>query len=96
MLCCKGDTPSKYPSENSPSPPLLRGSANKTNAFTYQLAETICQLSQASVGLVASSWHRIGPRDMSFEAKGFRHVAVAVTELRICCGIAMSPRQLRV
>lgn len=24
------------------------------------------------------SWHRLGPNDMSFEAKGFRHVAVAL------------------
>jgi hypothetical protein len=29
------------------------------------------------------SRHRLGPRDMSFEAKRFRHVAVAIPELAI-------------
>ena len=39
------------------------------------------------------SWHRLGPRDMSFEAKRFRHVAVAIPKVRVSRGIAVSPRQ---
>ena len=39
------------------------------------------------------SWHRLGPRDMPLEAKRFRHVAVAIPQLRISRGIAVSPRQ---
>jgi hypothetical protein len=50
-------------------------------------------LGQASVGSRATSWHRLGPCDMSFEAKGFRHIAVAVTELQICRDIAVGARQ---
>jgi hypothetical protein len=37
-------------------------------------------------------WHRLGPRDMTLEAKGFRHVAVAITEVSVSRGIAVSPR----
>jgi hypothetical protein len=39
------------------------------------------------------SRHRLGPSDMSFEAKRFRHVAVAIREVCISRGIAVSPRQ---
>src|SRR5580693_3711685 len=41
------------------------------------------------------SWHRLGPRDMSFEAKRSRHIAVAVPELRVSRGIAVCPCQQR-
>ena len=37
--------------------------------------------------------HRLGPGDVSFEAKRFRHVAVAIPQVRISRVIAMSPRQ---
>src|ERR1700756_4266904 len=43
--------------------------------------------------LSSTSWHRLSPRDMSFEAKRFRHVAVAVPEVRVSRAIAASPRQ---
>jgi hypothetical protein len=36
--------------------------------------------------------HRLGPGDVSFEAKRFRHVAVAIPQVRISRVIAMSPR----
>ena len=49
--------------------------------------------SQVSIGVRPPSWHRLGPRDMSFEAKGSRHVAVAIPEVRVSRGIAVSPRQ---
>src|SRR5271157_3185415 len=39
------------------------------------------------------SGHGLGPRDMSFVAKRFRHVAVAIPEVRVSRGIAVSPRQ---
>ena len=38
------------------------------------------------------SWHRLGPGDMPLEAKGFRHVAVTIPEIRVSRGIAMSLR----
>ena len=38
----------------------------------------------------ASSWHRIGPRDMPLEAKRFRRVAAVVPEVRVSRGIAVS------
>jgi hypothetical protein len=37
--------------------------------------------------------HRLGPRDMSLEAKCFRHVAVAVPQVHISRGVPVSPRQ---
>jgi hypothetical protein len=37
------------------------------------------------------SRHRLGPRDMTLEAKGFRHVAVAIPEVLVSRGIAVSP-----
>ena len=40
-----------------------------------------------------SSWHRLGPSDMPLEAKRSRHVAVAIPEIRVRRGIAVSPRQ---
>jgi hypothetical protein len=48
--------------------------------------------SQRPAMAIPSSWHRLGPRDMSFEAKRFRHVAVAIPELRISRVIMVSPR----
>jgi hypothetical protein len=39
------------------------------------------------------SRHCLGPRDMPLEAKRFRHVAVAIPEVAIAGGIAVSPRQ---
>ena len=39
------------------------------------------------------SWHCLGPLDMPLEAKGFRHVAVAIPQVRVGPGIAVSPRQ---
>ena len=41
----------------------------------------------------ASSCHRIGPRDMPLEAKLRGHRAVAIPEVRVSRGIAVSPRQ---
>ena len=38
------------------------------------------------------SRHRLGQGDMPLEAKPFRHVAVAIPELRIRRGVAVSPR----
>jgi hypothetical protein len=38
------------------------------------------------------SRHRLGPRDMPFEAKCFRHVAVVIPEVRVSRGVAVSPR----
>jgi hypothetical protein len=69
MLCCKGDTPSKYPSENSPSPALLRGSVNKTKLCTYQLAETICQtICQLSGAVLKGKWTAKGQSDFQRNA----------------------------
>jgi hypothetical protein len=42
--------------------------------------------------LSSTSWHRLGPGDMPLEAKCFRHVAVAIPELRVSRGITVSPR----
>jgi hypothetical protein len=39
------------------------------------------------------SWHRLGPRNMPLEAKRFRHVAVAIPQVCVSRGIAVSPRQ---
>jgi hypothetical protein len=39
------------------------------------------------------SWHRLGPLDMPLVAKRFRHVAVAVPEVRVSRVIAVSLRQ---
>jgi len=49
--------------------------------------------SRVAMGVRPPSWHRLGPRDMSFEAKRSRHVAVAIPEVCISCGIAVNPRQ---
>jgi hypothetical protein len=39
------------------------------------------------------SRHRLGPRDMPFKLKRFRHVAVAIPEVRVTCRVAASPRR---
>ena len=39
------------------------------------------------------SWHRFGPCDMPFEAKRFRHVAVAIPQVHVGRAIAVSARQ---
>src|SRR5882757_9745159 len=39
------------------------------------------------------SWHCLGPVDMPLEAKRFRHVAVAIPEVRVGRGIPVSPRK---
>jgi hypothetical protein len=36
------------------------------------------------------SWHGLGPRDMSLAAERFRRVEVAIPEVRVSRGIAMS------
>jgi hypothetical protein len=74
----------------------------------YRVSAVLCRVEHngtSGAGLVAQrgsqrpamaiplSWHRLGPRDMSLEAKRSRHVAVAIPEVRISCGIAVSPRQ---
>ena len=41
----------------------------------------------------STSWHGVGPGDVPLEAKRCRHVAVAISELRVGGGIAVSPRQ---
>jgi len=56
----------------------------------------ISRLFQDNVG--GSPWmpgvcHGLGPRDMSLEAKLCGHGAVAIPEIRIGGGIAVSPRQ---
>ena len=62
----------------------------------------IHQIRMLFVGIVAPraevptqppSWHHLGPRDMPLEAKRSRHVAVAIPEVRVSPGIAVSPRQ---
>src|SRR6185312_14533051 len=40
-----------------------------------------------------SSWQRLGPLNMPFEAKRCRHVAVAIPQVRVSRGITVSPRQ---
>jgi hypothetical protein len=51
------------------------------------------------VGRVLESLTRLGhglsPRDMTVELKRFRHVAVAIPEVRVSGAIAVSPRQQR-
>jgi hypothetical protein len=37
--------------------------------------------------------HRLGPVDMPLKLKRFRHVAVAIPQVRVSRGIAVSPRQ---
>src|SRR6516225_602862 len=41
------------------------------------------------------SWHRLCPLDMPLETKRSRHVAVAISELRVRRDIAAGPRQQR-
>src|ERR1700756_4681017 len=43
--------------------------------------------------LSSTSWHRLSPRDMSFEAKRFRHVGVALPEGGGRRAFAATPRQ---
>jgi hypothetical protein len=49
--------------------------------------------SQRPAMAIPLSWHRLGPGDMPLEAKGSRHVAVAIPQVRISRRIAVSPRQ---
>jgi hypothetical protein len=49
--------------------------------------------SQRPAMAIPSSRHRLGPRDMSLEAKRSRHVAVAIPEIRISRVIAVRLRQ---
>ena len=42
---------------------------------------------------VPRSCHRLGPGDMPLEAERFRHVTVAIPQVRVGRGIALSPRQ---
>jgi hypothetical protein len=51
------------------------------------------EISKSRSPLRPPSWHRLGPRDMPFETKGSRHVAVAIPEVPVSCGIAVSLRQ---
>jgi hypothetical protein len=39
------------------------------------------------------SWHRLGPLHVPLEAKRSRHVAVAIPQLHITRGVAVSPRE---
>ena len=65
--------------------------AHEINWRTWRLAEA--QFRTAHKPSPARSRHRLGPRDMPLEAKCSRHVAVAIPEVRVSRGIAMSPRQ---
>jgi hypothetical protein len=62
----------------------------ETNFRELQMWPVLGQGGHASP---TESWHSLSPRDMSFEAKRFRHVAVAIPEMRVSRGIAVSPRQ---
>ena len=44
-------------------------------------------------GPLPGQHHRLGPRDVPLEAKRCRHVAVAIPQVRVSRGIAVSPRQ---
>ena len=74
----------------------------------YRVSAVLCRVEHrgtSGAGLVAQrgsqrpamaippSWHCLGPGDMSLEAKRFRHVAVAIPEVRVSGGIAVRPRQ---
>ena len=48
---------------------------------------------RAALPRCPASWHRLGLRDMPLEAKRFRHVAVAVPQVRVSRGIVVRPRQ---
>ena len=49
--------------------------------------------SQRPAMAIPLSWHCLGPRDMSLVAKRFRHVAVAIPEVRVSRVITASLRQ---
>ena len=72
-----------------PPDPVVR--APRSRCKTWRLAEA--QFRTARTPSPARLCHRLGPGDMSFEAKRSRHVAVAIPEVRIGRGIAVSPRQ---
>jgi hypothetical protein len=64
---------------------------HRTRGKTWRLAET--QFRTVHKPSPAPSWHCLGPRDMSFEAKRSRHVAVAIPVFAIAGIVTMSPRQ---
>jgi hypothetical protein len=65
-------------------------SAPRSRCKTWRLAEA--QFPAAHKPSPARLWHRLGPDDMAFEAKRFRHVAVAIPEVAILGLVAVSAR----
>jgi hypothetical protein len=62
--------------------------------FTFVLAKSApASLAQASVGFGGIVMHRVGPSDMPFKLRRFRHVAVAIPIVAMGGLVAVSPRQ---
>ena len=66
-------------------------SAPRSGCKAWRLAEA--QFRMAHKPSPARLGHRLGPGDMSLEAKRFRHVAIAIPEVRVSRGIVASPCQ---
>ena len=73
----------------APPDPVAR--APRSHCKTWRLATA--QFRMAHRPSPPRSWHRLGPVDMPFEAKRFRHVAVAIPIVAIRGVVAVSPRQ---
>jgi hypothetical protein len=71
--------------------PRPGNSAPRSRCKTRRLAEA--QFRTAHKPSPPRLCHRLGPRDMPLVAKRFRHVAVAIPQLVVHLGIAVSPRQ---